>query len=88
MAEKQQWVYTDDGPELEKTPKLSTLKINKWYFIAPWIIWIVTIVYLFSLGGNWGAAGFLLIVFGPVPITLVNLKTLKFFALNKTKSKK
>lgn len=85
--EKQRWVYTKDGPELEKTPRLSTLKINKWYFIAPWIMWLITIMYGFWLGGNWAAAAFLLIVFGPIPITYVNIKTLKLFMKNSVANK-
>ena len=80
---KQEWIYTEDGPELKKEPITTKLNVNKWYFITPWIIWVLVIIYAFSLGGNWAAFGFLLIVFGPVPLTLLNIKTLKILVQNK-----
>jgi len=94
MTNKQEWLYTEDGPELQKTGKSSKAaiasgaRVNRWYFFSPWIIWVITIFYCFYLGGNWGAIGFLLIVFGPVPITMLNIKTFKKLYFKPVKSKK
>jgi hypothetical protein len=88
QSDKQEWMYTEDGPELQKNVKPPSIKVSRWLFIAPWVIWFVTIVYLFWLGGNWAAMGFLLIVFGPVPITLLNIKTFKKLYLKPINTKK
>jgi len=91
MTKKQKWVYTEDGAELQEGSKRSIIKpasISKWYFFTPWIVWFVTLVYCFYLGGNWAVVGFLMIVFGPVPLTMLNIWTFKKLALKPLKSKK
>lgn len=85
-AEKQEWVYTEGGAKLKKAPRKVNLKINKWYFIAPWILWLILIVYLFVLGDSWTVLGFLLIIFGPVPITILNIRTFKKLIESKLKA--
>ena len=83
VKEKQEWVYTEKGgPELKKKPLTTKLNVNKWYFITPWIIWLVAIFYGFYFGGNLAVVAFLLIVFGPVPLVYLNIKTLQILVRN------
>ncbi len=75
MSKKQEWIYTEDGPELQREQKISGLKLNKWYFLTPWIILLVGIIYLFWAG--YVLLGILAVIFGPMSTLYFNIWTFR-----------
>ena len=80
---KQEWIYTEDGPELKKEQKVNALKLNKWYFIVPWILLFVLICYAFWAGAVF--SGILLIIFGPMSVVWVNIWTFRKLVIDPLK---
>lgn len=79
MSDKQQWVYTEDGPELEKEIKAGKIKINKWFFLTPWIILLALIIWAFS--SELVGMGILLVILGPLTVLWINYKTFQKIVL-------
>lgn len=85
MSDKQEWVYTDDGPVLDdkKTVKNPKIKLRKSYFVLPWIFLAGFIIYAFS--SDEVALGILIVVFGPITVLMINAYTFYYLAIRPLK---
>ena len=85
MADKkQEWVYTEDGPELDTSqpPKKPKVKLRKSYFVLPWILLPIAIIWTFAQGGVGGTlGGIILIILAPALAITANALTFYFLAL-------
>lgn len=90
MSDKQRWVYTEKGPQLEKNrPKVKDIKLRKSYFVAPWIIIAGLIIWAISSGGFGSVlVGILLLIFAPLIGLAINAMTFYFIVIRPFRIKK
>ncbi len=84
MADKETYVYTDDGlkTEDEMRPSSSRRKLRKIYFVAPWILIGMTIIWAFAQGGVGGTLlGVGLIIVAPLLGVIINVATFYYLAV-------
>lgn len=88
MSEKQEWVYTEDGPVLDdkKRQKMPKVKLRKIYFILPWILLLAMIIWSFAQGGSLGVTGgIVLVIVGPISALIINFLTFYYLAIRPLK---